>query len=91
MALEAMAVWLRVLKESNKSRFDSYSVMNSVLVISHITFRDCHVQFFPTTLLEIAVYKENAKSRGIVCIQVKRSRAARTRFTSRDELGCLDE
>ena len=41
-----MAVCLRVLKESNKSRFDSYSVRNSVLVISHITFRDCHVQFF---------------------------------------------
>ena len=33
-------------KESNKSRFDSYSVRNSVLIISHITFRDCRVQFF---------------------------------------------
>ena len=48
---------LRVLKESVKSRFDSYSVRNSVLIISHITFRDCHVHvFFPTTILEIAVY-----------------------------------
>ena len=28
----------RLLKESNKSRFDSYSVRNSVLIISHITF-----------------------------------------------------
>ena len=63
MAREAMAVYLRVLKESNKSRFDSYSV----LIISHITFRDCRVQFFfPTTFLEISVYKEHDKSRGIV-------------------------
>ena len=46
MAREAMDVCLRVLKESNKSRFDSYSVRNSVLIISHITFRDCRVHFF---------------------------------------------
>ena len=91
MAREAMAVCLRVLKESNKSRFDSYSVRNGVLIIPYITFRDCRVQFFLTTFLEIAVYKEHAKSRSIVCIPVKRSRAARTRFTSKDELGCLDE
>ena len=52
-----MDICLRVLKESNKSRFDSYSVRNSVLRISHITFRDCRVHiFFPTTFLEIAVY-----------------------------------
>ena len=41
MTREAMDVCLRVLNESNKSRFDSYSVRNSVLIISHITFRDC--------------------------------------------------
>ena len=29
-----MDICLRVLKESNKSRFDSYSVRNSVLIIS---------------------------------------------------------
>ena len=46
MAREAMDVCLRVLKESNKSRFDSYSVRNSVLIISHITFRDCRVHIF---------------------------------------------
>ena len=40
MAREAMDVCLRVLKESNKSRFDRYSVRNSILIISHITFRD---------------------------------------------------
>ena len=50
MAREAMALCLRVLKESNKSRFDSYSVRNSVFVISHITFRDCRVQYFPDNL-----------------------------------------
>ena len=37
-------------KESNKSRFDSYSVRNSVLIISHITFRDCRVHIFPDQL-----------------------------------------
>ena len=36
---EAADIRLRVLKESNKTRFDSYSVRNSVLTISHITFR----------------------------------------------------
>ena len=44
MAREAMDVCLRVLKESNKSKFNSYSAArSSVLIISHITFRDCHV------------------------------------------------
>ena len=37
-----MDVRLRLLKESNKSRFDNYSVKNSVLIISHTTFRDCY-------------------------------------------------
>ena len=45
-----------MLKESNKSRFESYGVRKSVLNISHITFRDCRVHIFPTTFLEIAVY-----------------------------------
>ena len=57
MAREAMDICLQVLKESNKSRFDSYSVRNSVLNISHITFRDCRVHIFPTIFLEIAVFK----------------------------------
>ena len=56
MAQEAMDVCLRELKESNKRSFDSYSVWNSVLIISHITFRDRRVhKFLPTTFLEIAV------------------------------------
>ena len=41
-----MDICLQVLKESNKSRFDSYSVRNSVLNISHITFRDCREHIF---------------------------------------------
>ena len=41
---EAMATCLR--KESKQSRFDSHSVRYSVLIISHITFRDCGVQIF---------------------------------------------
>ena len=44
IARETMDVCLRVLKQSNKSRFDSYSVRNSVLIISQITFWDCRVQ-----------------------------------------------
>ena len=56
IAREAMDVCFRVLKGNSKSRFDSYSVRNSVLIISHITFRDYRVHFFPTTFLEIAVY-----------------------------------
>ena len=55
MAGEAMEICLRVLKESNKSRFDSYSVRNSVLNISHITFRDCRVHIFSYKILERAV------------------------------------
>ena len=50
MAREAMDICLRVLKESNKGRFDSYSVRNSVLLISHITFRDCRVHIFSDNL-----------------------------------------
>ena len=46
----AMDVCLQVLKESNKSRFDSYSVRNSVLIIYHITFRDCRVHIFSDNL-----------------------------------------
>ena len=32
-------------------------VRNSVSIISHITFPDCPVHIFPTTFLEIAVYR----------------------------------
>ena len=56
-----MDICLRVLKESKKSRFDSYSVRNSVLIISRITFRDSRVHFFPTTFLEVAVYQLGSK------------------------------
>ena len=35
---------------SNKSRFNSYSVRNSVFIISHITFRDCRVHIFSDDL-----------------------------------------
>ena len=35
---------------SNKSRFNGYSVRNSVLIISHITLRDCRVHIFSDDL-----------------------------------------
>ena len=44
-------------KGSNKSRLDSYIVRNRVLIISHITFRDCRVHTLSDNLLEIALYK----------------------------------
>ena len=50
MAGEAMDICLRVLKESNKNRFDSYSTTNSVLIISFITFQDCRVHIFSDNL-----------------------------------------
>ena len=45
-----MEMCLRVLKESNKSRIDSYSRQEQC--IDHIVA----CTFFPTTFLEIAVY-----------------------------------
>ena len=50
VAREAMDLCLRVLKKSSKSRFDNYSVRNSVLIISHITFRNCRVHIFSDNL-----------------------------------------
>ena len=45
-----MDICLPVLKESNKIRFDGYSVRNSVLRISHIIFRVCRVHIFSDNL-----------------------------------------
>ena len=50
MAREAIDVCLRILKESNNRRFDGCSVRNSVLIISHVTFRDCCVHIFSDNL-----------------------------------------
>ena len=50
MAGEAIDICLRVLKESNKGSFYSYSVKNGVLTISHITFQDCRVHIFSDKL-----------------------------------------
>ena len=46
MTQEAIEVCLQMLKESNNRRFNNYSVRNSVLIISHVIFRDCHVHIF---------------------------------------------
>ena len=46
MARGAMDICLRLLKKSKKGRFYSCSVRSSILIISHITFRDCHVHIF---------------------------------------------
>ena len=51
-----MEMCLRVLKESNKSRFDSYSRQEQC--IDHIPYylSGCRVHIFPTNFPEIAVY-----------------------------------
>ena len=45
--------WTYVLEERNKSRFNSYSVRNSISYWSYAICRDCHVHIFPTTFLEL--------------------------------------
>ena len=57
LSRKAMEVCLRVLKESNKSRLDSYSHQEQC--IDHIPYYLSglsRAHFFPTTFLEIAVY-----------------------------------
>ena len=51
-----MDVCLRGLKERNKIRFDSYSVGNTVLITSHITFPGCRVHSFCNNPLRNTLY-----------------------------------
>ena len=55
-----MDLRLRLLKESNRSKFDSYSVRNSVLIISHITFRDFRRHIFSDNLSRNSCIFENS-------------------------------
>ena len=50
-----MDIRLRVIKESNNVGSTATARNLSVLIISHITFRDCRVPIFSDNLLEIAV------------------------------------
>ena len=50
MAGEAMDICLRVLKEKKKAGSTAAVVRYSVMIISHITFRDCRVHFFGDNL-----------------------------------------
>ena len=59
-----MDICLRLLKESKKSRLDSYSVRNSVLMISHITFRNCRVHFFSDNLSRSSCIRIGTKLEG---------------------------
>ena len=79
-----MGLCLRVLKESNKSRFDSYSVRNSVLNIriSHITFRDCRVHIFSDKLSRNCCIRFLRRTRFVsqmVIWEVKKSKRERSR------------
>ena len=58
MAREAMDVCLRVLKESNESKFESYSVINSVSS-NPISFEIVACTFFPDTLSRKKLYKRD--------------------------------
>ena len=49
--------WWKATKEGSTTTV----VRNSVLIISHIAFRDCRVHIFRTTFLEIAVYSKSHK------------------------------
>ena len=42
--------------ENNRPQSSKVGSTAIVLIISHITFGDCHVHIFPTTILQIAVY-----------------------------------
>ena len=57
-ARKAMEMCLRVLKESNRSRFDSYSHQEQCIDHNYpiLPFGIVACTFFPTTFLEIAVY-----------------------------------
>ena len=58
MAREATDICWRVLMESNNSRFDSYSREEQCIDhIPHFLSGLSRAHFFPTTFLEIAVYK----------------------------------
>ena len=65
-----MDVCLRVLKESNKSKFDSYNAArNSVSIISHITFRDCQVHIFSDNLSRNScIYSFSSKDRHLYMV-----------------------
>ena len=63
LARKSIKMCSRVLTESNKSRFDSYSRQEQC--IDHIPYYLTglsRVHFFPTTFLEIAVYTQTAKT-----------------------------
>ena len=53
---KAMEMCLRVLEESNKSRFDSYSHQEQCWSYPILPFGIVECTFFTTTFLEIAVY-----------------------------------
>ena len=89
-----MDIGKRVLKESNKSRVDGYSVRNSVLIISHITFRDCRVpgwhmrvHSFSDNLSRNSCIQLSLNTPPFLQINVKRFRAHRRLITSKPQDG----
>ena len=54
-----MDMCLRVVKAKQQTRFDSYGVRNSELVVSHISFRDCRMHIFRGTQRQ---FSENVRS-----------------------------
>ena len=84
MAGEAMDICLRVLKEKNKSRFDSYSV----LIISHITFRDCRVLISSDNLSRNSCIR---KSRDVISWSILKGREICHLGLLNGPIGLIDE
>ena len=63
-----MDTCLWVLEKRNKSRFDSYSVRNSVWTYPILPFGIVACTFFSTTFLEIAVYRFCFTTEGVSAV-----------------------
>ena len=70
-----MDVCLGVLEESNKNRYDNYSLRNSVLIISHIGFRDCRLRIFSDNLSRNNCIEERQLN-----LQVSKGRRHKVKF-----------
>ena len=73
-------------KGKQENRLDSYSARNSVLIISHVTFRDCRVQFFFQQLSQntcIFLYNDDAWKR------ISSIRGIVYQFLLKVEIGCI--
>ena len=74
MAREVTDICLQVLKEATKVGSTATVVKYGVMIISHITFRDCRVHFLASTFLQIAVYMNMEFLLKIYCLSCRQFR-----------------